>query len=170
MNKFMRAMMATAVMAMFCFVGQAVAEITVASWGGAYTMSQQKAYGDTFSDSPLIGGKANFKGVDVKGQRRVISHKGGQLCQTPDSEVGQGGIEGGLADLMGAKELPAVVNDGAFFRAQTVQRLLVAQAIYYVVAETGLAAEAYVGIPDELAVHLPGRDQHGQFPNVLRQA
>jgi putative spermidine/putrescine transport system substrate-binding protein len=60
MNKFMRAMMASAVMAMFGFVGQAVAEITVASWGGAYTMSQQKAYGDTFSDSPLIGGKVTF--------------------------------------------------------------------------------------------------------------
>ena len=60
MNNFMRAMMASAVMAMFGFVGQAVAEITVASWGGAYTMSQQKAYGDTFSDSPLIGGKVTF--------------------------------------------------------------------------------------------------------------
>ena len=60
MKNFIRTMMATAVMAIFCFVGQAVAEITVASWGGAYTMSQQKAYADTFSDSPLIGGKANF--------------------------------------------------------------------------------------------------------------
>ena len=28
----------------------AQAEVTVASWGGAYTMSQQKAYSDTFSD------------------------------------------------------------------------------------------------------------------------
>ena len=60
MRNFIRTMMATAVMAIFCFVGQAVAEITVASWGGAYTMSQQKAYADTFSDSPLVGGKANF--------------------------------------------------------------------------------------------------------------
>ena len=60
MKNFIRTMMATAVMAIFCFVGQAVAEITVASWGGAYTMSQQKAYADTFSDSPLVGGKANF--------------------------------------------------------------------------------------------------------------
>ena len=33
----------------------AQAEITVASWGGAYTMSQQKAYADTFT-----GGTANF--------------------------------------------------------------------------------------------------------------
>ena len=33
----------------------AVADITIASWGGAYTMSQQKAYGDTWK-----GGKANF--------------------------------------------------------------------------------------------------------------
>ena len=33
----------------------AQAEVTIASWGGAYTMSQQKAYGDTFT-----GGKATF--------------------------------------------------------------------------------------------------------------
>jgi putative spermidine/putrescine transport system substrate-binding protein len=33
----------------------AQAEVTVASWGGAYTMSQQKAYGDTFT-----GGTATF--------------------------------------------------------------------------------------------------------------
>ena len=32
-----------------------MADVTIASWGGAYTMSQQKAYGDTFKD-----GKANF--------------------------------------------------------------------------------------------------------------
>ena len=50
MKNFIRNMMVTAIMVIFCFVGQAVAEITVASWGGAYTMSQQKAYGDTFSD------------------------------------------------------------------------------------------------------------------------
>ena len=60
MKNFMLTMMASAVMAMIGFVGQAVAEVPVASWGGAYTMSQQKAYGDTFSDSPLIGGKVNF--------------------------------------------------------------------------------------------------------------
>ena len=60
MKNFMLTMTATAVMAMIGFVGQAVAEVTVASWGVAYTMSQQKAYGDTFSDSPLIGGKVNF--------------------------------------------------------------------------------------------------------------
>ena len=41
---------------------------------------------------------------------------------------------------MGAKELMAVVNDGGFFWAQAVQRLLIAQAIYYVVAEAGLTA------------------------------
>ena len=28
----------------------AQAEVTIASWGGAYTMSQQKAYGDTFTE------------------------------------------------------------------------------------------------------------------------
>tara|TARA_B100000809_G_scaffold53157_1_gene48549 strand:- start:955 stop:2049 length:1095 start_codon:yes stop_codon:yes gene_type:complete len=33
----------------------AAADVTVASWGGAYTMSQQKAYADTWK-----GGKANF--------------------------------------------------------------------------------------------------------------
>ncbi len=33
----------------------AQADITVASWGGAYTMSQQKAYADTFT-----GGTAEF--------------------------------------------------------------------------------------------------------------
>ena len=38
MRNFIRTMMATVVMAIFCFVGQAVAEITVASWGGAYTI------------------------------------------------------------------------------------------------------------------------------------
>ena len=42
------------------FAGQAMADITVVSWGGAYTMSQQKAYSDTFSDSPLVGGKVNW--------------------------------------------------------------------------------------------------------------
>ena len=52
MKNFMLTMMATAVMAMMGFVGQAVADVTVASWGGAYTMSQQKAYADTFSNSP----------------------------------------------------------------------------------------------------------------------
>ena len=60
MKNFIRTITAAAVMAMIGFVGQAVAEVTVVSWGGAYTMSQQKAYADTFSDSPLIGGKANF--------------------------------------------------------------------------------------------------------------
>ena len=33
----------------------AQADVTVASWGGAYTMSQQKAYADTYT-----GGKVNF--------------------------------------------------------------------------------------------------------------
>jgi len=42
------------------FASQAMADITVVSWGGAYTMSQQKAYSDTFSDSPLVGGKVNW--------------------------------------------------------------------------------------------------------------
>ena len=45
MNKFMRAMAATAVMAMVGFVGQTMAtELVVVSWGGAYTASQQNAY------------------------------------------------------------------------------------------------------------------------------
>ena len=54
------AVFATLAIGLFGFIGKATAEITVVSWGGAYTMSQQKAYGDTFPDSPLIGGKANF--------------------------------------------------------------------------------------------------------------
>ena len=48
MKNFIRTMMVTAVMAIFCFVGQAVAEVTVASWGGAYTMSQQRPMGTPF--------------------------------------------------------------------------------------------------------------------------
>jgi putative spermidine/putrescine transport system substrate-binding protein len=45
MKKFMRNMMATAVMATFGFAGQAMAtELVVVSWGGAYTASQQNAY------------------------------------------------------------------------------------------------------------------------------
>ena len=45
MNKFMRTMMAVAVMAMVGFVGQTMAtELVVVSWGGAYTASQQGAY------------------------------------------------------------------------------------------------------------------------------
>ncbi len=45
MNKFMRTMMAVAVMAMVGFVGQTMAtELVVVSWGGAYTASQQNAY------------------------------------------------------------------------------------------------------------------------------
>ena len=31
------------------------ADVTIASWGGAYTMSQQKAYADTWTE-----GQANF--------------------------------------------------------------------------------------------------------------
>ena len=54
------AMVATLAIGLFGFIGQATAEITVVSWGGAYTMSQQKAYADTFPNSSLIGGKANF--------------------------------------------------------------------------------------------------------------
>ena len=42
---------------MFGYASLALADITVVSWGGAYTMSQQKAYSDTFSDSPLVGWK-----------------------------------------------------------------------------------------------------------------
>ena len=60
MKKFMLTMTASVVMAMIGFVGQAVAEVTVVSWGGAYTMSQQKAYADTFSDSSVVGGKVKF--------------------------------------------------------------------------------------------------------------
>ena len=60
MKNFMLTMTASAVMAMIGFVGQAVAEVTVVSWGGAYTMSQQKAYADTFSDSAVVGGKVKF--------------------------------------------------------------------------------------------------------------
>jgi len=45
---------------MFGYASLALADITVVSWGGAYTMSQQKAYSDTFSDSPLVGGKVNW--------------------------------------------------------------------------------------------------------------
>ena len=37
MKNFMLTMTASAVMAMIGFVGQAVAEVTVVSWGGAYT-------------------------------------------------------------------------------------------------------------------------------------
>ena len=45
MNKFMRTMTATALMAMVGFVGQTMAtELVVVSWGGAYTASQQNAY------------------------------------------------------------------------------------------------------------------------------
>ena len=45
MNKFIRTMMATAVIAMVGFVGQSMAtELVVVSWGGAYTASQQNAY------------------------------------------------------------------------------------------------------------------------------
>ena len=49
MNNFMRAMATTAVMAMVCFAGQAMAtELVVVSWGGAYTASQQKAYHEPY--------------------------------------------------------------------------------------------------------------------------
>jgi len=45
MYKFIRTMMATAVIAIVGFVGQAMAtELVVVSWGGAYTASQQNAY------------------------------------------------------------------------------------------------------------------------------
>ena len=45
MNKFMRTMTASALMAMVGFVGQTMAtELVVVSWGGAYTASQQNAY------------------------------------------------------------------------------------------------------------------------------
>ena len=60
MKNFMLTMTAAAVMVMIGFVGQAVAHVTVVSWGGAYTMSQQKAYADTFSDSSVVGGKVKF--------------------------------------------------------------------------------------------------------------
>ena len=36
-------------------VTPAQADVTIASWGGAYTMSQQKAYADTWTE-----GQANF--------------------------------------------------------------------------------------------------------------
>jgi hypothetical protein len=36
-------------------VAPAQADVTIASWGGAYTMSQQKAYADTYT-----GGNVNF--------------------------------------------------------------------------------------------------------------
>ena len=39
MKNFMLTMTAIAVMTMIGFVGQAVAEVTVVSWGGAYTMT-----------------------------------------------------------------------------------------------------------------------------------
>ena len=72
MKNFIRTMMATAVMAIFCFVGQAVAEITVASWGGAYTMSQQKAYADTFSDSPLVEERRTSSITTVAWEKYVL--------------------------------------------------------------------------------------------------
>ncbi len=59
MNRLM-ALAVSAVLGAAGFASQASADVTVASWGGAYTMSQQKAYADTFSDSPLIGGKVQF--------------------------------------------------------------------------------------------------------------
>ena len=87
MSKFIRVTASATVMAMFCFVGNAFAEITVASWGGAYTMSQQKAYGDTFSDSPLVGGKVNF-----------VNYNGG--LGEVRSQVESGSIQWDIVDVL----------------------------------------------------------------------
>ena len=60
----------------------AQAEVTVASWGGAYTMSQQKAYGDTFT-----GGKATF-----------VNYNGG--LGEVKAQVESGTIEWDIVDVL----------------------------------------------------------------------
>ena len=56
MSKSMKLAALTAVGALAFSASAAMAEITVVSWGGAYTASQQKAYSDTWT-----GGKVNWE-------------------------------------------------------------------------------------------------------------
>ena len=57
-------------------------DVTVASWGGAYTMSQQKAYADTWK-----GGKANF-----------VNYNGG--LGEIKTQVESGNIQWDIADVL----------------------------------------------------------------------
>ena len=50
MSKFLKAFLFASVI----FAPFAASAVTVASWGGAYTESQQKAYADTYSDPGSI--------------------------------------------------------------------------------------------------------------------
>ena len=50
MSKFLKAFLFVSLV----FAPFAASAVTVASWGGAYTESQQKAYADTYSDPSSI--------------------------------------------------------------------------------------------------------------------
>jgi hypothetical protein len=77
--------------------------------------------------------------IDIEGEERIIPHEIGELDQAPDAKLGEGCIEGGLADLVGAEEFPAIVHHGRLIGGQVCQLFLLPQAINDVIPDASLA-------------------------------
>ena len=161
MKNFMLTMMASAVMAMIGFVGQAVAEVTVVSWGGAYTMSQLKAYADTISDSAVVTFGANSEitlthvhddglllNTDMQLQFRdsainIRSDADGDLDINADDEVE---INSTLIDVNGNLDVSGTLAQAGvatFSVAANVAQVALTSSSYAVAWDASAAANAY---------------------------
>ena len=82
MSKFLKAFLfASVIIAPF-----AASAVTVASWGGAYTESQKKAYADTYSDPGSIVFE-NYNGGLGETRAQVESGNGGSTPTTPGAST-----------------------------------------------------------------------------------
>ena len=86
-----------------------------------------------------------------------------------DAEMLHHRVEGFLADLSRAEELLAIVDHRRLVGCRIRQILPVPQGVDDCIAQSGATSRRRVGVPDELAVVLPGRYQHRQLPDAGRQ-
>ena len=110
------------------------------------------------------------KRIDVKGEECIIAHEISEFYQTLDAKLGERRIESGLADPVGPEEFLAIAHHGRFIWGQVCQLLLCTQAVDDVIPDASLPGQAGVGVPDELTVQFPRRENHRQLPDFEREA
>jgi hypothetical protein len=89
-----------------------------------------------------LGGELYPERIAIEGEERIIPHEIGELDQAPHAKLGQRCIAGGLADLVGAEEFPAIVHHGRLIRGQACQLFLLPQAVNDVILDAGLSRVA----------------------------
>src|SRR5262252_948670 len=71
--------------------------------------------------------------------------------------------------MVGPEELTPIVHHSGLIGCQARQLFLVTQIVDDLSPQARPTAQGSVGIPDELAVQLPGGGEHGQLPDSWRQ-